>query len=98
MKAHPAAELLPLLTGREYRMLVDSIRTNGLEQPIVLDGSRRILDGRNRLRACEEVGIKPRFTTWKGSDPFAYVVTMNIHRRHLSVDQRARSPYSYYRT
>ena len=46
-----------------------------------------MLDGRNRLRACEELGIAPPTETYDG-DPVAYVVSLNIARRHLNESQR----------
>jgi hypothetical protein len=47
-----------------------------------------ILDGRNRLRACEARGIEPRFEDYTGNDPLAFVVSANLKRRHLSDTQR----------
>jgi hypothetical protein len=48
-----------------------------------------VLDGRHRLRACEETGTAPRFEEYNGDKPAAHVLSLNLHRRHLSVSQRA---------
>jgi hypothetical protein len=49
-----------------------------------------ILDGRNRLRACEAAGIKPRFEPLAaGLDAADYVLDKNVQRRHLDTRQRA---------
>jgi hypothetical protein len=47
-----------------------------------------ILDGRNRYRACHELGIECPSKLWDGSDPIEYVMRANIHRRHLTPGQR----------
>jgi hypothetical protein len=65
---HPFAELFPLLEGERFDALVDSIKRNGLREPIVLHEGR-ILDGRNRFRACEIADVKPRTVKFKGGDP-----------------------------
>lgn len=91
MAWHPAAALLPLMGDAELRELADDIRANGLRTPIVLLGGA-ILDGRNRHRACGLAGVEPRFEyadTRVIGDPFLYVASLNLHRRHLSESQRA---------
>lgn len=87
LKSHPAADIFPLMMGDEYDRLVKSISADGLEVPIMLhDGM--ILDGRNRYRACKEVGAEPRSVEWKGDgSPADYVWRMNVHRRHLNEGQ-----------
>lgn len=89
LAAHPAAELFPLLGEAELRELADDIRANGLRYAITLDTSYRILDGRNRYRACQIAGIEPRTTLYEGDDPVAFVVSMNLRRRHLNETQRS---------
>lgn len=91
IRAHPAAEVFPMLLDAELRGLADDIKKNGLREPIVTyeeNGETFILDGRNRARACELAGVEPLYTAFTG-EPFALVVSANIHRRHLSVSQRA---------
>jgi hypothetical protein len=85
---HPLAEVFPLLEDAEFAKLVDDIRRNGLIEPIVVHDAQ-VLDGRNRYRACIEVGIEPVVTPYNGDDPVSYVVSRNLRRRHLDESQRA---------
>ena len=105
---HPVATLFPLLdpASQRYRDLVASISRNGLLTPIVLDGVGRILDGRNRLRACKDAKVEPRFVKFSelklglnkdhervGEDEFAF--DTNVARRDLTDDQRVAICASY---
>lgn len=89
-KAHPLADLFPLIEGEELKGLADDIKANGLLHPIVLFKGK-VLDGRNRLRACKLAGVEPDFEDYSGSkdEASAYVVSANLNRRHLTTAQRA---------
>jgi hypothetical protein len=86
--AHPYADLFPLMGDAELRQLADDIAANGQREPIYLVGEL-ILDGRNRFRACELARVKPRFEQYAGDDLLGFVVSKNLHRRHMNESQRA---------
>jgi hypothetical protein len=71
LEFHPLANLFPLLDGAEFDDLVADVKANGQIEPItILDG--KILDGRNRYRACVAAGITPRLAEHSGGDPLAF--------------------------
>jgi len=89
-KYHPTASLFPLMQDAEFAELKADVGTNGLLEAIWLHPDGSIVDGRNRHRACIELGITPQFRTWSGEGSLvSFVVSMNLHRRHLSSSQRA---------
>ena len=89
MEVHLAAAIFPMMTELELGALADDIKTNGQREPIeLLDDA--ILDGRNRLAACELAGVEPCFRTLDAIEsPIHYVLSKNLHRRHLTTSQRA---------
>lgn len=87
LPTHPAADVFPMLGDQELAELADDIRLNGLLNPLVigaLDGQPVLVDGRNRREACRIVGVTPQVISLNGTDPVAYVLSANIHRRHMS--------------
>lgn len=88
MEAHPAANIFPMMDDVRLQELADDIRDNGLRVPIqVLDG--KVIDGRNRLKACEIAEVQPRFEHIDaGSNPWQLAWALNGQRRDLTTDQR----------
>lgn len=91
-ESHPAADVFPMIEGEEFERLVEDVRANGLKSDVVYvteGGQRRILDGRNRLKACIRARVKATFTAYTGKDPEGFVASMNAHRRHMTPGQLA---------
>ncbi|QDU29449.1 Modification methylase RsrI [Anatilimnocola aggregata] len=87
--SHPAANIFPIANGPELDKLAADIKANGQHHPIVLHEGK-ILDGRRRYLACLKAEIEPKFLAWDGKgSPLDYVISTNVHRRHLSSSQRA---------
>lgn len=85
---HPLCTLFPRLAEAELEALAGDIAANGLREPITLhDGL--ILDGGNRYRACLLAGVEPTFKPFDGSNLVSFVLSANLHRRHLSAGQQA---------
>ena len=88
---HPIAEIFPMLEEQDLKALAEDIKAKGLTEPITLYEGK-ILDGRNRYRACgfPLPDLSPEyFTQYEGDDPLGFVVSKNLHRRHLNESQRA---------
>jgi ParB-like chromosome segregation protein Spo0J len=86
---HAVAALFPAMEAGEFAALVADVRENGLREEIWLHEGQ-IIDGRHRYWACLEAGVPPRFRQWDGQGSLvAFVVSLNLHRRHLTASQRA---------
>ena len=85
---HPIAEVFPLMEGESYANFVADIKANGVHEPIWLYEGL-ILDGRNRYRAAREAGHSVKRSIYNGDRPIEFVLSLNLHRRHLSESQRA---------
>lgn len=91
IKVHPVADIFPMMSDEELADLAADIKANGQVHPILLDCDGLLLDGRNRLKACEIAGIEPYSATLAQPipDPLAYVVSLNVKRRNMSASQKA---------
>lgn len=85
---HEIASIFPMMEGEEFETLVKDIKENGLIEPIYLYEGK-IIDGRNRYLACQKAGVEPRFEEYTGISPVDFVISKNLHRRHLNESQRA---------
>ena len=87
---HPLCSIFPQMSEEEFDALRDDIKQHGQRDAIVLwDG--QILDGRHRMQACLVLGIEPKFRTVEMTwdEAKAYVLSVNLTRRHLDASQRA---------
>tara|TARA_R110000796_G_C14571530_1_gene435795 strand:- start:33738 stop:34697 length:960 start_codon:yes stop_codon:yes gene_type:complete len=89
---HPIAAIFPLINDAELEELADSIERNGQREKIILLGGK-ILDGRNRYRACVARNITPITRPYDpkrdGDSTLQLVLDLNLNRRQLSTSQRA---------
>lgn len=88
LSLHPLCVFFPRIVGNEFDSLVADIKANGLREPITLYEGQ-VLDGGNRYAACLEAGVEPHFVGFTGGDIAAFVLSANMHRRHLSQGQNA---------
>ncbi len=88
-KIHKLAHLIPVMGESDRGRLKEDIRLNGVKESLWLYEGK-IIEGRTRFGICLELGIKPDFKAFKGpGSPRAFVISMNVHRRHLSSSQIA---------
>jgi hypothetical protein len=89
LKQHPLSAAFPAMSADDFQALKDDIENNGQREPVmVLDDM--VIDGWHRYSACIQLGLKPLQVTFDPEDdPVAFVLSQNLHRRHLSASQRA---------
>ena len=83
--------IFPEAKPDDYARLIDDIRQNGFDtkQPVTIYQGE-VLDGWNRQRACDELGINPSYTTFSGTDTDAIAFVMRTNkRRNLNSGQWA---------
>ncbi|NOY41577.1 MAG: ParB N-terminal domain-containing protein [Planctomycetes bacterium] len=85
-KIHPACEASPAMSPERYEQFKSDIEKNGLVQPIILHKGK-ILDGRHRQRACDELGVEAEYLkddelVETGGDPWAYVWSTMMRKNH----------------
>ena len=88
MEYHEIANIFPMMTDAEFEQLKDDIVLNGQLDPVVLYEGK-ILDGRNRWKVCTELGLVINYDQYRGNNPLSFVISKNLHRRHLNETQRA---------
>lgn len=91
VEVHPAAELFPWMDDASFEALKQDIKQHG-QRDYVTFYKGQLLDGRNRWAACAELGIdcdSAELDEESEIDPFDYVISINLHRRHLTTSQRS---------
>lgn len=85
---HPLSAAFPAMPESEIEALAEDIEKGGQRDPgILFEGM--VLDGWHRFLACQRLGIQFRSVEFDGEDPVAFVLSKNLHRRHLTASQRA---------
>lgn len=88
-KSHRYADIWPMQTNEDIAALADSIKANGqLLTAWMYQGC--VLDGRNRVLACERAGVEPTLKEFHGDDADALelVKAFNGDRRNMTEMQR----------
>lgn len=86
IEVHPAAKLFPEMGGDDLAKLTESVRERGVLVPVMFFEGK-LLDGRNRLRACLGAGLDPtnprhfpRINLPADTDPYLYAWDRNCER------------------
>lgn len=88
LEQHPLSAVFPVMPEAELGALALDIEAHGQREPgILFEGM--VLDGWHRYLACERVGVQFKSVELNGQDPLAFVLSHNLHRRHLTASQRA---------
>jgi ParB-like chromosome segregation protein Spo0J len=90
MKKHKF-NIFPEAKEEDFKELLEDIRTNGFDEsmPIIIYQGD-ILDGWNRWRACEMLGIKPATIDFEHGDSEALAYTLRTNkRRNMPSGQKA---------
>lgn len=87
---HPLVEIFPDMEKHAFAEFVQDIKVNGVREPVTVY-KNLVVDGRNRVLACQELGIPYPMRVYEGkeSDLLAFVLSKNLHRRQMDASQRA---------
>jgi hypothetical protein len=88
LQQHPLSAAFPAMSSSDLDALTEDIKQHGQREPGVLF-ENMVLDGWHRYLACEKVGVEFKSSKLNGEDPVAFVLSHNLHRRHLTASQRA---------
>src|SRR5262245_44350182 len=90
MEFHPISNEYPLMSDAELAELAEDIRVNGQHLPVwIYEG--KILDGRNRWRACASLpGVTCKTAEYTGDDPQGFAASQNLYRKHYQAELRQR--------
>jgi ParB-like chromosome segregation protein Spo0J len=87
MSVPPPYQAFPDLSKADYRALKADIRQHGIKVAIVVDENGQVLDGHQRLRACEDLGMADYPTHVVSglteAEKVAYGLSLNLLRRQI---------------
>lgn len=89
LEIHPLAAIFPPMSEKEFEKFVADIEIKGVIDPLWTHEGK-VIDGRNRLLACQRLGITPTTREWDGKGSLLeFIISLNLRRRHLKERQRA---------
>jgi hypothetical protein len=90
LQRHPLSALFSRfdLAGDDLQALATDIKGQGQHSSITMHEGM-VLDGWNRYQACLKAKVRPKTSPLKpGTDPWSFVCSSNMHRRHMSPTER----------
>ena len=89
LEEHPATRFIPDMDSADLVELENDIRQNGQLFPVITCGGK-VIDGRARLKVLRKLRMEPIIEKLDADvDPYDFVLSANIHRRHLTKSQIA---------
>ena len=91
LKPHPRNnEFFDDMTGENWEAFLESIKSSGVIEPIVITGDKYIISGHQRVRACNELGIstilaecKPYYLNDNYDTVLKNLIETNIRQRGI---------------
>lgn len=80
-------QVMPPLSSEEYQELYESIKAEGVLEPIHVDEEGVVIDGHHRSKIASELGVPCPVITHddlSNGEKVALAFTLNLKRRHLS--------------
>ena len=96
LEVHPYATIVPRMLPRKYEDLKESLRLRGQHDPIIIsrEDPPRILDGRHRFWASQELGIEPAFFPLEEvKDELEFILDKEESHKELTESQRGTFGY-----
>lgn len=86
---HPLSQMFPYMTSDELAVLRDNVDKDRPDVVKVYTLGGKVLEGKNMMLVAVILGLQVEFVEYEGSDPIGFLLTRNLHRRHLTISQRA---------
>ena len=87
MSSAGRCQVMPPLSSEEYQELYESIKSEGVLEPIHVDEEGVVIDGHHRSKIASELGVPCPVITHddlSNGEKVALAFTLNLKRRHLS--------------
>lgn len=86
---HPLSQMFPYMTSDELTVLRDNMDKDRPDVVTVYTLGGKVLEGKNMMLVAALLGLRVEFVECESDDPIGFLLTRNLHRRHLTVSQRA---------